>query len=70
MSPFAAPNDWPADMDPSVGNMGDSFDNALAETISSIYKAKLIHRRVPGKIVEPLQLATLAWVNWFNHQWL
>jgi hypothetical protein len=42
-------------------------DNALAETINGLYKAKLIHRRAPWKTKESLELATLEWVSWFNH---
>ena len=47
---------------------GDSYDNALAETINGLYNAELIHRRAPWKTVESLELATLAWVTWCNHQ--
>ena len=57
-----------AGIEPSVGSKGDSYDNALAETINGLYKAELIHRRAPWKTVESLELATLAWVTWFNHQ--
>lgn len=57
-----------AGIDPSVGSKGDSYDNALAETINGLYKAELIHRRAPWKTVEALELATLEWVAWFNHQ--
>jgi putative transposase len=53
---------------PSVGSKGDSYDNALAETINGLYKAELIHRRGPWKTRESLELATLEWVSWFNHQ--
>jgi len=52
---------------PSVGSRGDSYDNALAETINGLYKAELIHRRAPWKTKEALELATLEWVAWFNH---
>jgi putative transposase len=52
---------------PSVGSKGDSFDNALAETINGLYKAELIHRRGPWKTREAVELATLEWVSWFNH---
>ena len=51
----------------SVGSKGDSYDNALAETINGLYKAELIHRRAPWKTKESLELATLEWVSWFNH---
>ena len=57
-----------AGIEPSVGNKGDSYDNALTETINGLYKAELIHRRAPWKTVESLELATLEWVTWFNHQ--
>ncbi len=57
-----------AGIDPSVGSKGDSYDNALAETINGLYKAELIHRRGPWKTMESVELATLEWVSWFNHQ--
>lgn len=57
-----------AGIETSVGSKGDSYDNALAETINGLYKTELIHRRAPWKTVESLELATLAWVTWFNHQ--
>ena len=56
-----------ADIQPSVGSKGDSYDNALAETINGLYKAELIHRRGPWKTRESVELATLQWVHWFNH---
>ena len=56
-----------AGIEPSVGSKGDSYDNALAETINGLYKAELIHRRAPWKTKESLELATLEWVHWFNH---
>jgi putative transposase len=56
-----------AGIEPSVGSIGDSFDNALAETINGLYKAELIHRRAPWKTREAVELATLEWVSWFNH---
>jgi putative transposase len=56
-----------AGIEPSVGSRGDSYDNALAETINGLYKTELIHRRVPWKTKESLELATLQWVHWFNH---
>jgi transposase InsO family protein len=46
---------------------GDSYDNALAETINGLYKAEMIHRRAPWKTCEAVELATLEWVSWFNH---
>ncbi|WP_460885621.1 IS3 family transposase, partial [Polaromonas eurypsychrophila] len=56
-----------AGIEPSVGSKGDSYDNALAETINGLYKAELIHRRGPWKTKESVELATLEWVSWFNH---
>ena len=53
---------------PSVGSRGDSYDNALAETINGLSKAEVIHRRGPWKSRESVELATLEWVSWFNHQ--
>ena len=50
-----------------MGSVGDSYDNALAETINGLCKAELIHRRAPWKTREALELATLEWVSWFNH---
>ena len=55
-----------AGVEPSVGSKGDSYDNALAETINGLYKAELIHRRAPWKTKEAVELATLEWVSWFN----
>jgi len=57
-----------AGVEPSVGSKGDSYDNALAETINGLYKAELIHRRAPWKTKEAVELATLEWVHWFNTQ--
>lgn len=57
-----------AGIEPSVGSKGDSYDNALAETINGLYKAELIHRRAPWKTREAVELATLEWVSWFNHR--
>lgn len=56
-----------AGVEPSVGSRGDSYDNALAETINGLYKTELIHRRAPWKTKEAVELATLEWVSWFNH---
>jgi len=53
---------------PSVGSVGDSYDNALAETINGLYKAEVIHRRGPWRSFEVVELATLEWVDWFNHR--
>ncbi len=56
-----------AGIEPSVGSRGDSYDNALAETINGLYKAEMIHRRGPWKTKASVELATLEWVSWFNH---
>ena len=52
----------------SVGTVGDSYDNALAESINGLYKAELIRREGPWRSVEAVELATLRWVHWFNNQ--
>ena len=56
-----------ASIEPSVGSVGDSYDNALAETINGLYKAELIHRRGPWRFFEAVEFATLEWIDWFNH---
>jgi len=56
-----------AGIEPSVGSKGDSYDNALAETINGLYKTELIHRRAPWKSRESVELATLEWIAWFNN---
>ena len=56
-----------AGIEPSVGSVGDSYDNALAETIIGLYKTELIRRGGPWRHVEAVELATLSWVHWFNH---
>ena len=56
-----------AGIEPSVGSKGDSYDNALAETINGLYKTESIHSRAPWKTKELLELATLEWVSWFYH---
>ena len=53
---------------PSVGSCGDSYDNALAESVIGLYKTELIYRRGPWKTLEHVELATLEWVHWFNTQ--
>ena len=55
-------------IEPSVGSVGDSYDNALAETINGLYKAEVIRRRGPWKTPEAVEFATLEWVDWFNHR--
>ncbi len=57
-----------AGIEPSVGSVGDSYDNALAETINGLYKAELIHRRGPWRSFEAVEYATLEWVDWFNNR--
>jgi putative transposase len=52
----------------SVGSRGDSYDNALAETIIGLYKTELVRRRGPWKGIDDLEYATLEWVDWFNHR--
>ena len=56
-----------ADLTSNVG-VGDSYDNALAETINGLYKAEVIHRRPSWKRLEDVEWATLQWVDWFNHR--
>jgi putative transposase len=56
-----------AGIEPSVGTTGDSYDNALAETINGLYKTEVIRRLGPWKSLESVELATLEWVSWFNH---
>lgn len=55
-----------AGVEPSVGSVGDSYDNALAETINGLFKAEVIHRCGPWRSFEALEFATLEWVAWFN----
>ena len=57
-----------AGIEPSVGSVGDSFDNALAETINGLYKAEVIHRRGSWRSFEAVEFATLEWVDWFNNR--
>lgn len=57
-----------AGIEPSVGSVGDSYDNALAETINGLFKAEVIHRRGPWRSFEAVEFATLEWVDWFNHR--
>jgi putative transposase len=59
-----------AGIEPSVGSVGDSYDNALAETINGLYKAEVIHRRGPWRSFEAVEFATLEWVDWFNNRHL
>ena len=57
-----------AGIEPSVGSVGDSYDNALAETVIGLFKAEVIHRRGPWRSLEAVEYATLEWVDWFNHR--
>jgi putative transposase len=57
-----------AGIEPSVGSVGDSYDNALAETVNGLFKAEAIHRRSSWRRIEDVELATLHWVSWFNHR--
>ena len=57
-----------AGIEPSVGSVGDSYDNALAESINGLQKAEVIHRRGPWRALEAVEPATLEWVDWFNHR--
>jgi putative transposase len=56
-----------AGIQPSVGAVGSSYDNALAETINGLYKTELIKPRKPWRSIEEVELATAEWVHWFNH---
>ena len=57
-----------AGIEPSVGTVGDSYDNALAESIIGLYKTEVIRPRGPWRDLEPVEYATLEWVDWFNHR--
>ena len=57
-----------AGVKPSVGTTGDSYDNALAETIIGLYKTEVIHHRGPWRNVDAVEYATLEWVDWFNNR--
>ena len=55
-----------ADIAPSVGSRGDSYDNAMAESIIGLFKTEVIHLKGPWRHLEAVEFATLTWVNWFN----
>ena len=55
-------------MEPSVGSVGDSYDNALAETVIGLFKTEVIHRRGPWRSFDAVEYATLEWVDWFNNR--
>jgi putative transposase len=57
-----------AGIEASVGSVGDSYDNALAETIIGLYKTELVRNRGPWRGIDDLELGTLEWVDWFNHR--
>lgn len=57
-----------AGIKPSVGSVGDSYDNALAETINGLFKAEVIHHRGPWRNFDAVEYATLEWVDWFNNR--
>ena len=57
-----------AGVEPSVGSVGDSYDNALAETIIGLYKTEVVHHRGPWRSLDAVEYATLEWVDWFNHR--
>ena len=57
-----------AGIEPSVGSVGDSYDNALAETINGLYKTELIRQQGPWRNIEAVEFATLTWVDWFNNR--
>ncbi len=57
-----------AGVDPSVGSVGDGYDNALAESTIGLFKTEKINRRGPWKTLSDVELATLEWVDWYNHE--
>lgn len=57
-----------AGIDASVGSVGDSYDNALAETINGLYKTEVIRHKGPWRGVDAVEYGTLEWVDWFNHR--
>ena len=57
-----------AGIEPSVGSIGDSYDNALAETVHGLFKTELIRRRGPWRSMDAVEFATLEWVDWFNNR--
>jgi putative transposase len=57
-----------AGIEPSVSSVGDSYDNAPAETINGLYKAEVIHRHGPWRSFDAVEFATLEWVDWFNNR--
>lgn len=57
-----------AGVEPSLGSVGDSCDNALADRINGLYKAEVLHRRDPWRSLEAVEFATLDWIDWFNNR--
>jgi len=57
-----------AHIEPSVGSAGDSYDNALAESVIGLFKTEIVRRRGPWRSIEDVEFAVLAWVSWFNTQ--
>ena len=57
-----------AGIEPSVGSVGDSYDNALAETVIGLFKTEVIRRRGPWRSIDDVEFAVLEWVDWFNHR--
>ena len=57
-----------AGIEPSVGSVGDPYDNALAETVIGLFKTEVIRRRGPWRSLEAVEYATLEWVDWFNNR--
>jgi len=57
-----------AGLEPSVGSVGDSYDNVLPESIIGLYKTEVIGRRGPWRDLQAVEFATLKWVHWFNHR--
>ena len=57
-----------AGIEPSVGSVGDAYDNALAETINGLYKTEVVRRRKSWRTIDDVELETLKWVDWFNNR--
>jgi putative transposase len=57
-----------AGIEPSVGTVGDSYDNSLAESVIGLFKTEVIRRRGPWRCIDDVEFAVLEWVDWFNHR--
>lgn len=57
-----------AGLEPSVGSVGDSYDNPLTETINGLYKAEVIHRKSSWRTHDEVEWATRTWIDWFNNR--